>query len=271
MGDEPEANSLEARTQAFLQDFFAKTESLVKDLIDENERLRSQVGTRASDAPAPSETNALVGKLLRQVEHLEQECTEIRRLAGSMEQNSSGFRDRLEKLEAEHYHLAAMYVAGNQFHSAVTVDEVLRTITEILLNFIGVGRFTVYCVDEGRQVLFPLMREGGPIEQCDEISLPPQGRLAEAVGGSGPWRVGHPRGEDDGVLMQLPLCSGTRLVGMARIESFLPQKDEFTEEDFGLLELVSEHSGIGIETAWIRVHANDVPFSRSTLERLMMT
>jgi hypothetical protein len=274
VGDEHES-SLEARTQAFLRDFFAKTESLVKDLIVENERLRMQVGDAASPQRESSgmgpATHQLVSKLMEQVEYLEQECTEIRRLAGSMEQESGGYRRRLERLESEHYHLAAMYVAGSQFHSAVTVEEVLRTITEILLNFVGVGRFTVYCVDEERQTLFPLMREGGETEQCPEIPLPPTGPLAEVTGAPGPWRVGRPRGEEDGVLMQLPLCSGTRLVGVARIESFLPQKHDFTEDDFGLLELVSEHAGIGIETAWIRVHAKDVPLSRGTLERLVVT
>jgi GAF domain-containing protein len=95
--------------------------------------------------------------------------------------------------------------------------------------------------------------------------------VAEVLAVPGPWKSGHPRGEGDGALMNLPLVSGTRLVGVARIESFLPQKAEFNDDDHGLLELVSEHSGIGIETAWIRAHAKEVPFARSALEGLVVT
>jgi len=69
--------------------------------------------------------------------------------------------------------------------------------------------------------------------------------------------------------MHLPLVSGTRLVGVARIESFLPQKSEFVDTDYSLLELVSEHAGIGIETAWIRAHAREVPMQRGAVESLV--
>ena len=75
--------------------------------------------------------------------------------------------------------------------------------------------------------------------------------------------------EHVGVLMQLPLCSGTRLVGLVRIERLLPQKAELGDADGGLLELVSEHAGVGIETAWIRAHAREVPLQRAALERLV--
>ena len=68
--------------------------------------------------------------------------------------------------------------------------------------------------------------------------------------------------------MYLPLSSGTRLVAVIRIENFLPQKGSFTDNDFALLELISEQSGIAIETAWIRAHAKVVPLARRALEEL---
>ena len=262
--DEPK-NSLREQTQVFLREFFAKGEELVKDLIQENERLRRRL---EGDAPVPVSAAEAVDRLMKQVADLERECAEIRKLAGSVQAESGGYRDRLDSLEREHYHLAAMYVAGNQFHSAATIEDVLRTITEILLNFVGVGRFTVFGVDEERQVAFPLMREGGTVEEVDELTLAADA-LSDVVPPKGPWRAGQPTAAADGVLMHLPLVSGTRLVGLTRIESFLPQKQEFAETDHGLLELVSEHSGIGIETAWIRAHAREVPMQRRAVEHLM--
>lgn len=265
-GDDHTLPSLRAQTEKFLGEFFAKGEELVRDLVMENERLRGQVDGEVVATPS---TPLVIERLVRQVEELERECGEIRKLAGSMRQESGGYRTRLDDLEREHYHLASMYVAANQFHTAGTVEEVLRTITEILLNFIGVGTFTVYGVDEESQQAFPLTREGADLAQCSELPLVGDGPLAGLSAPSGPWRSGSPLLAIDGTIMHLPLVSGTRLVGVARIESFLPQKSQFVDTDFSLLELLSEHAGIGIENAWIRAHAREAPMRRSAVESLV--
>lgn len=261
--DDSRGPSLRDQTQQFLSDFFTKGEVLVKELIEENERLRSALEGKGT--PVVSGSTDMLDRLIRQVEELENECAEIRKMAGSMEQESGGYRERLDRLEDEHYHLAAMYVAGNQFHSATTIEEVLRTTTEILLNFVGVGGFTLYAVDESRQKLFCLATETGAA--ADGRTAP----LSEAgeAGAYRPWKQNDPVMRSEGALMRLPLVSGTRLMGLVRIESFLPQKSEFVETDFGLLELVSEHAGIGIENAWVRAHAKDAPLQQEALERLV--
>lgn len=263
-GEDSEAPTLQDRTQAFLQEFFSKGEELVRELIVENERLKDGSPT------ATDETGALIHRLKSQIEELESECAEIRKLAGTVQAVSGGFRNRLESLEGEHYHLAAMYVAGGQFQRAASIDDVLRTIIEIALNFVGVGRFTILAVDEERQILFPLAREGGSLDAQEEIALPGTGPLAEAVQLGGPWRAGGPMsGEGESVLMYLPLCSGSRLVAILRFEAFLPQKSAFADHDFGLLELLSEQSGIALETAWIRAHAKEMPLGRRAVEELL--
>jgi GAF domain-containing protein len=266
MSESGSGATLQSQTQAFLREFFAKGEELVRELIEENERLR--MALRTGEA-APEPFSRSLGQLARQIEVLEGECAELRRLVGSAQRESGGYRNRLDDLEREHYRLATMYVAGSQFHGAATLEDVLRTTTEILLNFVGVGRFTVMVVDEERQILFPLLREGGTLAEAEEIQLPGQGGLAVATAQGGPWRAGAPMGDGTGALMHLPLSSGTRLVGVVRIERFLPQKQRFEDGDYGLLELVSEHAGVGIETAWIRAHAREVPLQRGALERLV--
>lgn len=270
--DDAESPSLRDQTQAFLHEFFVKGQELIRELIEENERLRNAMPTATVPATELSPTSAeMVGRLMRQVEALETEAAEIRRMAGSV-QSEVGYRERLQSLEDEHYNLAAMYVASGQFHGANTVDEVLRTVTEILLNFVGVGAFTLYAVDETRQVLFPLWREGGELSERSELPRPTEGPVADAIGIGRAWRAGDPMGAgsaDDEALMHLPLYSGPRLMGMLRLESFLPQKSAFADTDFGLLELISGHSGIGIETAWIRAHADPVSLERRAIEHLV--
>lgn len=265
-GDDTISPSLREQTQRFLAEFLAKGEVLVRELIEENERLRASLGDSGQQALHPP--TELLNRLVRKVDELEHECAEIRRLAGSMQQESGGYRERLDELEHEHYHLAAIHVAANQFHCAHSIEDVLRTITEILLNFVGVGRFTVFGVDEGRQLLFPLASESGPAAEGSELALSEAG-----LPGGPPWRswkaADGPGATGGRALMHLPLVAGTRLLGVLRIESFLPQKHEFMDTDFGLLELISEHAGIGIETAWIRAHAEETPLERSGLEQLV--
>lgn len=265
--EDSESPSLRDQTQAFLHEFFVKGQELIRELIEENERLRQPAGAVGGEELSPTSAE-MVGRLMRQVEELEHEAAEIRRIAGTV-QSDVGYRDRLQSLEDEHYHLAAMYVASGQFHAASTVDEVLRTSTEILLNFLGVGEFTLFVVDEPRDRLFPLWREGGDPADYPELARPEQGPVAEALSVGRAWRPGDPMGSTDDALMHLPLYSGTRLVGVIRIESFLPQKSEFADTDFGLLELVSGHTGIGIENAWIRAHADAVPVERQAIEHLV--
>lgn len=276
MSDQDGQGSLQRKTEGFLRDFFQKGESLVRELIVENDRLRAQVGSRpagGSSAPAGeggarAAADLTVEELMQRVDSLERECDEIRRLAGHVEEQSGDYRERLDMLEREHYNLACMYVAGEQFQTATTFDEVLRTVTEILLNFVGVGAFTLHTIDEERQVAFPVVREGGDPRERPELPLS-EGLLAELGAHGGPWKPGDPTFADGETLCNLPLVSGTRLVGVARLESFLTQKTEFTDDDYSLLALISGRAGTGLETAWIRAHAKEVPLQREAVEHLV--
>lgn len=267
--------SLQRKTDAFLREFFEKGEQLVQELITENDRLRAQLDTgddETPEKPGKVSRDNMVDLLMMRIAALEHECDEIRKIAGNVEEESGGFRQRLDSLESEHYHLASMFVAGSQFHAATTFEEVLRTITEILLNFVGAGSFTVFLVDEERQTLFPVAREGGPVEEVSEISLtgddagPAQAALV-ALGR--PWKNGDPEFQIGEELINLPLVSGSRLVGVARLESFLEQKHGFADNDHQLLGLISEHAGIGVENAWVRAHAKEVPLQRQAIEHLV--
>ncbi|EDM78305.1 putative GAF sensor protein [Plesiocystis pacifica SIR-1] len=265
-----------------MREFFEKGEMLVKELITENDRLRSALETREEPATVTAEKQGgggvkvtrdnMVELLMMRISALEHECDEIRKIAGNVEEESGGFRSRLDSLESEHYHLASMFVAGSQFHSATSFEEVLRTTTEILLNFVGAGAFVIFLVDEERQVLFPVAREGGKAEEIDELELtgdqagPAQAALV-ALGR--PWKHGDPDFKMGNELINLPLVSGTRLVGVARIESFLAQKHGFADNDHQLLGLISEHAGIGLENAWVRAHAKEVPMQRQSIEHLV--
>lgn len=257
--------SLHLRTQAFLQDFFAKGQKLVRELIEENERLRARLTTGAER----EEADARVAQLTAQIERLEAECSAIRKRTATPEQVAPGYRSRLETLEQEHYQLAVMYVAGRQLQASTSLEEVVRTVTEILLNFVGVGHFTLYAVDEPRNVLFRLHHVGGTEAHVPEVvdlhglSLP-SAPLSQASATSLP-----PTLLADG-LLELPLRSGSRLMGLVHLQAFLPQKSSFVESDLALLEIVAETTGLCLESAWIRAHATNVPLTQEGFEEFLV-
>lgn len=281
---DPGQGDLKSKTDAFLHDFFGRGEVFVRQLIAENERLRKELNIAfpdKSDLPEPSAPSVIESLLLR-VAELEKECEAARAaltsVQGHLENVSSqaaaigeeaALRQRIEQLENENYHLASMYVAGLQFHASRTIADVLQTLTEILLNFVGVGAFTVFVLDEERQVLFPLAREGGELEAAAEVPVGEGSPAAQMIQRARPWTRGDPAYADEDAIMYLPLVSGRRLVAVLRVEGFLAQKSGFEDNDYSLLSMISEHAGIAIETAWIRAHAKAVALQRQAVEHLV--
>ena len=274
----------EPRSDASLQEFFGRGETFVRQLIAENARLRSELHVaqpQRDDLPAPA---SLIESLMARVAELEREherepATELepeREPSGPESAAPNGADGdtarlirRIEHLEHESYHLASMYVAGLQFHSARTLSEVLQTTTEVLLNFVGVGAFTLFVLDEERRVLFAVSREGGELEACGEVAIQDGGPLAAMIQRARPWTRGDPAYADDAAIMYLPLVSNRRLVAVLRLESFLAQKPGFEDNDYSLLSMISEHAGIAIETAWIRAHAKSALLQRQAVEQLV--
>ncbi|MCA9694601.1 MAG: GAF domain-containing protein [Nannocystaceae bacterium] len=263
---EPEGQvNLKNQTEAFLHEFFGKGEVFVRQLIQENERLRRELN--AAHPARPDNPEIAPASV---VEHLVARVTELEALVSRGEQDGFPLLNaRIEELETENYHLAAMYVAGLQFHAGATIAEVLRTATEILLNFVGVGAFTIYGVDEERRVLFPIDREGGDIDELDEVPLDGDAPLASLYQRARPWSRGDDAYALDGAIMHLPMVSRARLMAVIRLEAFLAQKSEFIDNDYSLLSMISEHAGIALESAWHRAHSTDVPLQRVTVEQLV--
>lgn len=264
------SDNLQEQTQAFLREFFTRGESLVRELVRENTRLKAQIAGADGVGDDPSADPAVrnVEALLHRLDAVVAECRAIRELAGAMPETTGNYGERMSALEEEHYNLAAVYVASNQFYAATTMDEVVRTMTEVLLNFVGVERFTMYVVDERRQTLFPFHREEGDLSECPEVALADDSPLAKACQRSA-WCATDSLHAAPGAIAHIPFGSGERVVGAVRIESFLPQKEGLSESDLTMLELISGRAGVGIENAWIRANTENIPFERESFEELV--
>ncbi len=262
------ASNLKNKTERFLHEFFGKGEVFVRQLIQENERLRRELNSQ--DPASPNNPEIAPASV---VEHLIVRVNELEQDLKTRGDDSSGYpllNSRIEELETENYHLAAMYVACLQFHAGTSMADVLRTATEILLNFIGVGRFTIFMVDEERTALFPVVREGGDVEEVGELPLSgPEARLSPLFRDPRPWSRGDNAYTDERSILYLPMVNGERLMAIIRIESFLAQKSGFVDNDYSLLAMISEHAGIALDSAWHRAHSRDVPLTRLTVEQLV--
>lgn len=264
---DPQHSALRVSMESFVRDFFGKGELMIRELIEDNERLRARVALGdTGDSPGrPASLHEFVDR----VAALESDCREVRQLAGNLERESGGFRERLTDLENDHYQLACQHVAANQFYRAATLEEVLRTLRDVLVNFLGIEAFTAYVLDEEQRVLFPIANATGHAVGGEPIVIDGHPTLAALADAGRPWRVGDPDYATATEMMILPLVSGTRLLGAVRLERFLPQKPGFAETDAALLSLVSEYAGIGIECAWTRANAQDRPLGRATVESLV--
>lgn len=270
---------MEVRTQAFLAEFFDRGQELVRDLIHENEGLRAQLDGIEAGSNVPG---TLVAQLRQRVSDLEAECERMHRLAGNVEKDAGGYRERLEELELAHYHLAARQVSAEQLRHAVSLEDVVRSTTEILLNLVGVGRFVIHGVDRSQSAtqpaaqpavkLFPLSLEGadgqGTTNQT-ERSLDEAGTIGVAASATTFWQPSSDTPRELTAPMAVPLVSDRVTVGVIELVRFLPQKKEFTDDDFALLELISSESGSALDAAWMRAHAQDVPFSQLGVEALL--
>ncbi len=282
-----------AGTEAHLAEFFGRGEAFARQLIAENERLRQELAGREEDGSSPISvlSAGAVEELIARVSELEsqQDRSELESaakpaakpeeepaelhvlrernaaLSAEIEELKSG----AELLEGENYHLATLYIVLQQLHSARVLGDVVQTLTEVCLNFIGVGGFSLYIVDEERQLAFPLIREGASIDELEERPLADEGPLAAIASLGRAWQGGDPIPHEFDVLMYLPLCSGDRLVGVITLEAYLPQKSALTEDDLAVLAMLSEHGGVGLETVWMRAHATPTPLTRRAIEALL--
>jgi len=285
------------RIEARLAEFFGRGEVFARQLITENERLRQEIADYDGEGNAPVVASGVVEGLIARVAELERELAEneasqakkiddilvqpsqigvdptivreLEALCVTLNEEVASLGEGMSSLEAENYHLATLYIILQQLHAAVALGDVVQTLTEVCLNFIGVGGFSLYVIDEERQLAFPLVREGASIDELEERPLVDDGPLAAIASLGRPWQGGDPVPHEYGVLMYLPLVSGARLVGVITLEAYLPQKSALTDSDFAVLAMLSEHGGTALEKVWLGAHATKAPLTRRAIEALL--
>jgi len=233
---------------------FRRGAEFTKELLEDNQRLRSQLretqDRQRFAARDDDDWAKLRVELLRRIELLESENESMQEQLRAIESENQQFAARYVEIEEENNNLANLYVASYQLHSTLDPSEVLKVILEIVINLIGAEIFCVYLHDQKQGFLEPVAAEGAPVSHFPRARLG-AGFVGEATesgtvatrdaiaDGRGPVQGGEP-------LVAIPLRVDDRAIGAIAIYRLLAQKEGFSPLDHELFTLLAGHAATAI-------------------------
>ncbi len=240
------------RAEEFLSTF-KKGAELTRELITENERLRGELmglrGRQEIAAQSPEEWTKLRHELLARIHMLEQECTSVRERLGEVEHENSHFAQRYVDIEEENNNLANLYVASYQLHSTLDFEEVLKIITEIVINLVGAEVFAIYLLDDATGNLSPVASEGMPLAAFPSCSFG-SGPLGQSLEKDEVYFGPRERSDDlSNPIVCVPLAVQGRPLGAIGVFSLLNQKPGFSPLDHELFDMLGGHAATAVFAA----------------------
>ena len=216
-----------------------------EELLAENEKLRYENARLSRPEPTgdPHVASYATFEQLRQrVAELEQEKAALLESFRDVELKNEDYQARYAEIEDEHNNLANLYIASYQLHSTLDFVEVIQVISEVVINLVGVHRFSLMLLDPSSETLFPIFAEGQPVTDVADVSLG-EGPIGAAVGNK--ERFVAAAGDADPRAV-IPLETLERRVGALVINELLVQKPDFTQMDHELFTLLSAHAATAL-------------------------
>ncbi len=246
------AEELLAARREFLQ-IFKRGAEFTEELLKENERLRFRVAELELRGPQANRDDQLVKELMEKVQRLEGERNQLLRRFQEVEAENKDFASRYVEIENENNNLLNIYVASYQLHSTLDFQEVLQTIVEIVLNFVGAERFCIGLIEEKTLEFKPLVSEGIPREQFAGLSTT-GGIVGKVIASGEPHFVAEVEDASHKVDIAtpkvcIPLKIKERVLGVILIYGFLEQKKRLAHVDYELFTLLAGHAATAIFSA----------------------
>jgi len=216
-----EGDDLLAKKKEFFEAFFKKGAEFAEELLGENEKLRV---------------------------HLTQIQTDLA-------ERNRVYSERFHQIERENASLASLYVATYQIHSGTDPQDVLRTVLEILVNFVGAKTFSILLLDEETRLLRPVAAEGMESPAAVPLGEGIVGKVGD--GGQAHFADLGPAGVEPRIVV--PLRRQDRVVGVVAIWEFLSQKTELLDVDYELFHLLGTHAASALAAACLAAEAGGAP------------
>ena len=233
---------------------FRKGVEFTQDILKENERLRFaavqlteqlKVAQKGSSSPDLS-------KLQQQVMELTVEREALLNKYKIVEEENKDFATRYVEVEEENNNLANLYVASYQLHSTMDLKEVLRIVSEIILNLIGSDHFAILVRDDEQPALRVVSAENvDPSVQKIKLG---EGVIG-GVGQSGEMYVQNDlehavMGSPDHPIVCIPLKIHEDVIGVIAIfDLFEQKKKRLTRVDHELFSMMAGHAATAIFSA----------------------
>jgi len=238
------------RAEEFLQ-VFKKGAEFTQQLLRENERLRFQlVQLEEQSRLASCAEHALreVEGLKFQVADLEREKQEILQRIARVEAENLDFANRYVEIEKENSSLANLYIATYQLHSTLDFRDVLKIISEIIINLIGGEEFALYLLDENTGRLQAVSVEGFGLEQLPTFRLGEETPGSVAVSGESFYagQLSDFASSFEQPLACIPLKIKERVIGVIAVYKLFTQKTRFADIDYELFTLLAGHAATAI-------------------------
>jgi len=235
---------------------FHKGIEFTNDLLKENERLRFALAqlTEQLKAAQKGSPSTELSRLRQQLDELTAEREALLNRYKVVEEENKDFASRYVEVEEENNNLANLYVASYQLHSTMDLKEVLRIVSEIILNLIGSDHFAILIRDDEEPVFNVVAAETmNPKVKKIAIGQGTIGRVAE----SGDVFVQHDLehamvGSPDHPIVCIPLKIHGSVIGVIAIFDLFEQKRKrLTRVDHELFSMMAGHAATAIFSAML--------------------
>lgn len=228
-----------------------KLRETVAELVVDNKRLRAD-NVRLSHALV-NRTDG--GKDLLEALKQAHETARIKQIQVEdlLEENTE-LNSRVLELEELNGSMMSMYVSSFQLHATLDLEEVIRVVEEIIVNFIGAASFAVLLADDEGD--FHVAAEKGLDGRLPPKGVTPKGVLAEVIGSKTAYVHTSSRPAREGILAAVPLAMGNTCVGAVLIFKLLEQKDRLLRNDVELLSLLGGHAASAIVSSRLYAKAD---------------
>ena len=227
---------------------FRRGLKFTEELLAENEKLRFRIATLENTGASGGEGDLAVKELRQKVRELEAEKARLLSSYKEVETLNRDYQARYAEIEEEHNNLANLYIASYQLHSTMTFREVVQVINEIVINLVGVSRFTMYLLDVPSAKLHAIAAEGHDAQKAPPVPM------GEGVAGKATRDRQRYVAENNAQtpLAVIPLATVENIVGAIVIDKLLVQKEGFTAVDNELFNLLSVHAATALLSGLLR-------------------
>lgn len=232
---------------AYVRDVTARTRDYLRELREENERLRGALVVSESER---TRLTSEISDLRRQLDTYTHSPLGLDKdqLAQLAEENRR-YAERYVVLEQKNAHLANLYVASYRLHETLSRDEVLGIIQEIIINLVGCEHHAIFDVSRDGTTLELLASMGINAALTEHVRIGDEVAARALMAGevfvpeSGAESVsGHP----EPLTALVPLRLAGETTGAIAVYRLLPQKQRIEDIDRELFELLAIHAGMAL-------------------------